>query len=112
MLDTIDKLTEPTVCSLFDGTGINMELALEKVFSFQKVWHSVPVQDGYNVVQSTYVWANAGHYPLPVPIDGGDIATLAEALVQRFQWPTNRILIPPMTRHPISEAAIGSRGTT
>jgi hypothetical protein len=58
------------------------------------------MQDGYVVVQHTYVWANAGHYPLPVQIDGGDIATLAEALVQRIQWPKDRILIPPMTRHP------------
>jgi hypothetical protein len=84
MLDTTDKLTEPTACSLLDGTGINVELALAKVFPFQKTCHSVPVQDGYVVVQATYVWANAGHYPLPVPIDGGDIATLAEALVQRI----------------------------
>jgi hypothetical protein len=78
MLDTIDKLTEPTVCSLLDGT---VELALAKVFPFQKACHSVLVQDGYVVVQSTYLWANASQYPLPVPIDGGDIATLAEALI-------------------------------
>jgi hypothetical protein len=64
------------------------------------------------VVQPTYVWANESHYPLPVPTDGGDIATLAEALVQRIQWPNDMILIPPMTRHPNPEAAIGSRGTT
>jgi hypothetical protein len=36
MLDTIDKLTEPTACSLLDGTGINVELALAKVFPLQK----------------------------------------------------------------------------
>jgi hypothetical protein len=33
MLDAIDKLTEPTVCSLLDGT---VELALAKVFPSQK----------------------------------------------------------------------------
>jgi hypothetical protein len=33
MLDIIDKLTEPTACSLLDGT---VELALVKVFPFQK----------------------------------------------------------------------------
>jgi hypothetical protein len=33
------------------------------------------------VVQPTYVWANASQYPLPVPIDGHDIETLAEALI-------------------------------
>jgi hypothetical protein len=47
MLDAIDKLTEPTVCSLFDGT---VELALAKVFPSQKACHSVPVKDGYVVV--------------------------------------------------------------
>jgi hypothetical protein len=67
MLDTIDKLTEPTVCSRLDGT---VELALTKVFPSQKACHSVPVQDGYVVVQPTYVWANTSQYPLPVPIDG------------------------------------------
>jgi hypothetical protein len=109
MLNTIDKLTELTACSLLDGT---MELALVKVFPFQKACHSVPVQDGYVVVLPTYVWANAGHYPLLVPIDVGDVVTLAGALVQRIQWPKDRIIIPPMTRHPNLEAATGSRGTT
>jgi hypothetical protein len=112
MLDTIDKLTETTACSLLDSTEINVELALAKVFPFQKDYHSVPVHDGYVVVQPTYVWANVGHYPLPVPIDGGDIETLVEALVQRIQWTKDRILIPPMTRHPNPEASAGSRGTT
>jgi hypothetical protein len=112
MLDTIDKLTKPTACSLLDGTWINVELALVKVFPFQMAYHSVPVQDGYVVVQHTYVWANAGHYPLSIPIDGGDIATLAEALVQRIKRPKDKILIPPMMRHPNPEAATGSRGTT
>jgi hypothetical protein len=46
MLDTIDKLTEPAACSLLGGTRINVELALEKVFPFQKACHSVPMQDG------------------------------------------------------------------
>jgi hypothetical protein len=40
MLDTIDKLTEPTACSLLDGT---VELALVKVFPFQMACHLVPV---------------------------------------------------------------------
>jgi hypothetical protein len=102
MLDTIDKLTEPTACILLDGT---VELALAKVFPFQKSCHSVQVLDGYFVVQPTYVWANAGHYPLHVPIDGGDVATLVEALIQRIQWPKDRMIIPPMTRHPNPEAA-------
>jgi hypothetical protein len=109
MMDTTDKLTKPTVCCLLDST---VELALVKVFPFQKPCHSVPVHDGYVVVQPTYVWANAGHYPLPVPIDGSDVATLAGALVQRIQWPKDRIIIPPMTKHPNPEAATSSRGTT
>jgi hypothetical protein len=112
MLDTIDMLTDPTTCNLLDSTGINVELALVKIFPFQKACHSVAVQDGYVVVQPTYVWANAGHYPQLVPIDGGEIATLAEALVQRIQWIKDRILIPPMTRHANPESATGRRGTT
>jgi hypothetical protein len=43
MLDTIDKLTKLTACSLLDGTGINVELALTTVFPFQKACHTVPV---------------------------------------------------------------------
>jgi hypothetical protein len=109
MLDTIFKPTEPTVCSLLDGT---VELALAKVFPSQKACHSLPVQDGYVVVQPIYVWANTSQYPLPIPIDGGDVATLAAALVQRIQWPKDSIIILPMTRHPNPEAATGSRGTT
>jgi hypothetical protein len=89
-----------------------MELALAKVFPSQKACHSVLMQDGYVVEQPTYVWANTSQYPLPVPIDGGDVATLAAALVQRIQWPKDRIIIPPMTRHPNPEAATGSKGTT
>jgi hypothetical protein len=89
-----------------------VELALANVFPFQKACYSIPMQDVYVVVQPTFVWANAGHYHLPVPIDGGDIATLAEALVQRIQWPKDKIPIPPMTRHPNPEVATGNRGTT
>jgi hypothetical protein len=109
MLDTIDKMSEPIVCSLLDGT---VELALAKVFPSQKACHSVLVQDGYVVGQPTNVWANTSQYPVPIPIDGGDVATLASALVQRIQWPKDRIIIPPMTRHPNPEAATGSRDTT
>jgi hypothetical protein len=109
MLDIIDKLTKPTVCILLDDT---VELALAKVFPSQKACHSVLVQDGYIVVQPTYVWANTSQYLLPVPIDGGDVATLAEALVRRIKWPKDKIIIPPMTRHPNPEAATGSTGTT
>jgi hypothetical protein len=31
---------------------------------------------------------------------------------QRIQWSKDRIIIPPMTRHPNPEAATGSKGTT
>jgi hypothetical protein len=97
MLDTIDKLTEPTTCSLLDGTGINVELTLAKVFPFQKACHSLPMQDGYVVVQPIYVWANVGHYLLSVPVVGGDIATLAEALVQRMpfhqRWTKTNLMV-------------------
>jgi hypothetical protein len=49
---------------------------------------------------------------LYVPIDRGDVATLAGALVQRIKWPNDKIIIPPMTRHPNPETTTGSRGTT
>jgi hypothetical protein len=49
---------------------------------------------------------------VPVPIDGGEIATLVEALVKWIQWPKDKILIPPMMRHPNLEVATGIRGTT
>jgi hypothetical protein len=109
MLDTIDKRTKPTSCCLLNGT---VKLALAKVYPFKKAFHSVSVQDGFVVVQPTYVRANMGQYPMSVPIDGGDVATIAEALVQRIQWPKDRIIIPPMMRHRNPEAATGSRGTT
>jgi hypothetical protein len=47
MLNIIDKLIGPTMCSVLDGT---VELALAKVFQSQKTCHLVPVQDGYVVV--------------------------------------------------------------
>jgi hypothetical protein len=53
ILDIIDKLTEPTACSLFDGTMINMELALANI-PFQKDFNAVSLEDGYVVVQPTY----------------------------------------------------------
>jgi hypothetical protein len=34
MLDTIDKLTKPTKCSLLDGTGHNLELAVATVYPY------------------------------------------------------------------------------
>jgi hypothetical protein len=85
-------------------------MALAKDFSFQKAWHAVPVQDGYIVVQPTYAWANAGLYPLSIPIGRGDITILAKALIQRIQWPKDMILIPPMTRHLNPEATTCSMG--
>jgi hypothetical protein len=70
MLDTIDKLTEPTKCSLLDGTGHNLELAVATVYPYQETCHCVPVQEGYAVVQPTYVWSNTSHFRLPVPVGG------------------------------------------
>ncbi|PUZ46415.1 hypothetical protein GQ55_7G076800 [Panicum hallii var. hallii] len=70
MLDTIDKLTEPTKCSLLDGTEHNLELAVATVYPYQETCHCVPVQEGYAVVQPTYVWSNTSHFRLPVPVGG------------------------------------------
>jgi hypothetical protein len=66
-------------------TGLIWSLALMGLIKNLGVTacHSVPVQDGYVVVQPTYVWANMSQYHMPVPIDGGDVETLVAALVQR-----------------------------
>jgi hypothetical protein len=37
MLDTIDALTEPTKCSLLDGTGHNLELAVATVYHIKRL---------------------------------------------------------------------------
>jgi hypothetical protein len=55
MLDTIDKLIDPTKCRILDGTGNNVDLALANLFPFQKTSYIVPVQYEYVVVQPTYV---------------------------------------------------------
>ncbi|RLN23704.1 hypothetical protein C2845_PM07G08400 [Panicum miliaceum] len=107
--DTIDLLTEPTKCSLLDGSGYDMELALATVYPNQETCHTVPVEYGYAVVQPTYVWANAWHINLPVLV-GDEITTLGDALLQRIQWPRLRIVIPPRSRAPTSAAT--STGTT
>ena len=109
--DTIDQLKEPTKCSLLDGSGHNMELALAIVYPHQEICHTVPVQFGCAVVQPTYVWPNVTHMHLPIPV-GDEITTLGEALMQRIQWSRFRILIPPRTRNPNSVGGTSaSRGT-
>ena len=102
-LDTIDLLTKPTKCSLLDGSECDMELALGTVYPNQQTCHTVPVQNGYAVVQPTYVWPNARHIKLSIPVED-EITTLADSLLQRIQWPRRRILIPPRSRDPNSAA--------
>ena len=80
-----------------------MELALGTVYPNQQTCHTVPVQNGYVVVQPTYVWPNARHIKLPIPVED-EITTLADSLLQRIQWPRRRILIPPRSRDPNSAA--------
>ena len=104
--DTIDLLTEPTKCSLLDGSECDMELALGTVYPNQQTCHVVPVQNGYAVVQPNYVWPNARHIKLPIPVED-EITTLGDSLLQRIQWQRVRILIPPRSRDPNSAAASG-----
>ena len=101
--DTIDLLTGPTKCSLVDGAGCDMELALATVYPHQETIHTVLVQNGYAVVQPTYVWTNARHITLPIPV-GDENTTLGDPLLQRIQWPRLRIVIPPGSRDPTSTA--------
>ena len=77
--DTIDLLIEPTKCSLLDGSECDMELALGTIYPNQQTCHTVPVQNGYAVVQPTYVWPNARHIKLPIPVED-EITTLADSL--------------------------------
>ncbi|CAN6328818.1 unnamed protein product [Urochloa humidicola] len=86
LVDTIDLLSEPTKCSLLDGSGNNMELALAIVYPKQETYHTVPVQDGCAVVQPTSVWSNAKHINLPIPV-GDEIINMGESLLQWIQLP-------------------------
>ena len=101
--DIIDLLTEPTKCSLLDGSGCDMELALATVYPDQETCHTVSVEYGYVVVQPTYVWANGRHIKLPISVRD-EITTLGDSLLQRIQWPRLRIVIPPRSRAPTSAA--------
>jgi len=83
-----------------------MELALGTVYPNQQTCHVVPVQNGYAVVQPTYVWPNARHIKLPIPVED-EITTLGDSLLQCIQWQRVRILIPPRSRDPNSAAASG-----
>ena len=80
-----------------------MELALGTVYPNQQTCHTVPVQNGYAVVQLTYVWPNARHIKLPIPVED-EITTLADSLLQCIQLPRLRILIPSRSRDPNSAA--------
>jgi hypothetical protein len=77
-LDTIDTLTEPTVCSLLDS-NLNMELTFATIYPGQEVCHTVLVEYRYVVVQPTFVWGNSKQIPLPIPV-GDEIRNLGEAL--------------------------------
>jgi len=60
------------------------------------------------------VWPNARHIKLPIPV-GDEIITISDSLLQRIQWPRQRILIPPRSRDPNStatSAGTGSDGAT
>ena len=87
--DTIDLLTEPTKCSLLDGSGCDMELAFATVYPDQETCHTVSVEYGYVVVQPTYVWANGRHIKLPISVRD-EITTLGDSLLQRIQRPRLR----------------------
>ena len=88
-----------------DGSEFDMELALATVYPNQQTCHTVSAQNGYAVVQATYVWANARHIKLPSPV-GDEITTLGVPLLQRKQWPKLRIVIPPRSRDPTSTTTL------
>ncbi|CAN6381085.1 unnamed protein product [Urochloa humidicola] len=109
--DTFTLLTEPTKCSLMDTNGFRMELATATVYPKESVCHTVTVDHEYAGVKPTYVYANATHIELPIPVGGDEIRNLGEALLQRIQWPKKHILIPPRSRAPNSAAQSGATGS-
>ena len=106
--DTIDLLTGSTKCSLLDGSKYDVELALATVYPNQETCHTVLVEYGYAVVQPTYLWTNARHIKLPIPV-GDEITTLGDSLLQWIQWPRLGIVIPPRSRAPTFVATSAGR---
>ncbi|RLM50347.1 hypothetical protein C2845_PMPSC049113 [Panicum miliaceum] len=75
-----------------------IELGQGVVLPEEKVYHTVPVQDGYVVVKIDHVHQNEEAIPLDIPLPDAEIFTLGDARNTRIQWKKSGILIPPIGR--------------
>ena len=73
-----------------------IELAQGIVQPGDKECHTVPVQDGYVMVEIDFVHENANDVALSIPLPEADIYTLGDARTMRIQWKKSGILIPPL----------------
>jgi len=91
--DTIDRLTEPTPCSLVITVGgYQMAVAKGLVYPQQTILRSVPILFGYAVVKVEMVIDDAKDIEL-VPLPNDEIRTLGEAILQRIQWKRSGIVV-------------------
>jgi len=84
--DTMDLLTEPTLCTLvINPRGYQMEVARGRVFPQQSELCSQPVQDGYAVVHVYFVYPEHEGLVLSPP-PSVEVTTLGQAIFKWVQW--------------------------
>ncbi|KAG2561432.1 hypothetical protein PVAP13_8KG213701 [Panicum virgatum] len=106
--DTIDRLTEPTPCSLVTTRGgYQMEVAKGLVYPQQTILHSVLILFGYAVVKVEMVIDDAKDIEL-VPPPNDEIRTLGEAILQRIQWKRSCIVVNRISSEKPSERVPGT----
>jgi len=106
--DTIDRLTEPTPCSLVITVGgYQMAVAKGLVYPQQTILRSVPILFGYAVVKVEMVMDDAKDFEL-VPPPNDEIRTLGEAILQRIQWKRSCIVVNHTSSGPPNRVAQSS----
>ncbi|RLN42760.1 hypothetical protein C2845_PM01G44310 [Panicum miliaceum] len=75
-----------------------IELGQGVMLPEEKVYHTVPMQDGYVVVKIDHIHQNVEAIPLGIPLPDAKILTLGDARNSRIQWKRSGILILPMGR--------------
>ncbi|RLM74031.1 hypothetical protein C2845_PM15G00940 [Panicum miliaceum] len=74
-----------------------IELGQGVVLPEEKVYHMVPLQDGYVVVKIDHVHQKVEAIPLDIPLPNAEIFTLGDARNTRIQWKKSGILIQPIS---------------
>ncbi|GJN34839.1 hypothetical protein PR202_gb23538 [Eleusine coracana subsp. coracana] len=78
--DSIDRLSEPTPCSLvINPRGYQREVARGQVYPQQTILHTIPILDGYVVVKVEFVHPTFAHHVL-VPPPNDETQNLGQAL--------------------------------